>query len=130
MPLSLHPFHRKKQSVSLRALKHVHAELNFRLTHLRKFLTSIETKQVLPLPWIDVDEGGGPREIARKIRSAWIIPPGPVENLTALAERAGIIVVWCEFGARRRKNDGAGFAAMRLLEPLSTGRPLKSVVGP
>ena len=99
MPLSVHPFHRKKQSVSLRALKHVHAELNFRLTHLRKFLTSIETKQVLPLPWIDVDEGGGPREIARKIRSAWMIPPGPVENLTALAERAGIIVVWCEFGA-------------------------------
>lgn len=98
MPLSVHPFHRKKQSVGEKALKRVHAELNFRLMHLRKFLTAIDTKQMLPLPWIDVDEGGGPREIARKIRLAWMIPPGPIENLTALAERAGIIVIWCDFG--------------------------------
>jgi Zn-dependent peptidase ImmA (M78 family)/transcriptional regulator with XRE-family HTH domain len=99
MPLSVHPFHRKKQSVGTRVLSRVHAELNFRLIHMRKFLSAIETKQVLPLPWIDVDDGGGPREIARKIRTAWMVPPGPIENLTALAERAGIIVVWCDFGA-------------------------------
>jgi Zn-dependent peptidase ImmA (M78 family) len=54
---------------------------------------------VLPLPWIDVDEGGGPREIARKIRTAWMIPPGPVLNLTELVERAGILVIWCDFDA-------------------------------
>jgi Zn-dependent peptidase ImmA (M78 family) len=51
------------------------------------------------LPFIDVDEGGGPREIARKMRTAWMIPPGPIDDLTLLAERAGIVVVWCEFGA-------------------------------
>jgi Zn-dependent peptidase ImmA (M78 family) len=28
-----------------------------------------------------------------------MVPPGPIENLTTLAERAGIIVVWCDFGA-------------------------------
>lgn len=99
MPLSVHPFHRKKQSVGDRVLKKVHAELNFRLMHIRKFLESVETERALPLPWIDVDDGGGPREIARKIRSAWMIPPGPVHNLTELAERAGILVVWCDFGA-------------------------------
>jgi Zn-dependent peptidase ImmA (M78 family)/transcriptional regulator with XRE-family HTH domain len=99
MPLSVHPFHRKKQGVGERVLKRVHAELNFRLIHLRKLLESVETDRPLPLPWIDVDEGGGPREIARKMRVAWMIPPGPVHNLTELAERAGIIVVWCEFGA-------------------------------
>jgi Zn-dependent peptidase ImmA (M78 family)/transcriptional regulator with XRE-family HTH domain len=98
MPLSVHPFHRKKQSVGDRVLKRVYAELNFRLIHLRRFLVSVETKQVLPRPWIDVDEGGGPRQIARKIRAAWMVPPGPIENLTALAERAGIMVVWCELG--------------------------------
>jgi Zn-dependent peptidase ImmA (M78 family)/transcriptional regulator with XRE-family HTH domain len=99
MPLSVHPFHRKKQSIPDRTLKRVHAELSFRLIHLRKLLTAVDTKQILPLPWIDVDDGGGPREIARKIRVAWMVPPGPIENLTALAERAGIIVVWCDFGA-------------------------------
>lgn len=99
MPLSVHPFHRKKQSVGERVLKRVHAELNFRLIHLRRLLEAIDTKQVLPLPFIDVDEGGGPREIARKIRTAWMLPPGPVGDLTLLAERAGIVVVACEFGA-------------------------------
>jgi Zn-dependent peptidase ImmA (M78 family)/transcriptional regulator with XRE-family HTH domain len=98
MPLSVHPFHRKKQGVGERVLKRVHAELNFRLIHLRRFLEAIDTKQVLPLPFIDVDEGGGPREIARKIRAAWMVPPGPIQDLTLLAERAGIVVVWCEFG--------------------------------
>ena len=99
MPLSVHPFHRKKQSVGERVLKRVHAELNFRLIHLRRFLEAIDTKQVLPLPLMDVYEGGGPREIARKVRAAWMIPPGPVDDLTLLAERAGIVVVACEFGA-------------------------------
>jgi len=99
LPLSVHPFHRKKQAVGERVLKRVHAELNFRLIHLRRFLEAIDTKQVLPLPMIDVDEGGGPREVARKIRLAWMIPPGPVDDLTLYAERAGIIVVPCEFGA-------------------------------
>jgi Zn-dependent peptidase ImmA (M78 family) len=28
-----------------------------------------------------------------------MIPPGPIQNLPELAERAGIIVIWCEFGA-------------------------------
>ena len=79
--------------------KRIHAELNFRLMHLSKLLQSVETTQVLPLPWIDVDEGGGPREIARKMRAAWMLPPGPVGNLTEIAERAGIIVIWCDFGA-------------------------------
>jgi Zn-dependent peptidase ImmA (M78 family)/transcriptional regulator with XRE-family HTH domain len=99
MPLSVHPFHRKKQSVGDRTIKRVHAELNFRLMHLRRMLESVDTKRVLPLPWLDVDEGGGPREIARKIRAAWMIPPGPIQDLTSLVEQAGIIVVWCEFGA-------------------------------
>ena len=99
LPLSIHAFHRKKQSVGDRALKRVHAELNFRLMHIRRFLELVETQSVLPLPWIDVDEGGGPREIARKVRAAWMISPGPVHNLTEIAERAGILVVWCDFGA-------------------------------
>lgn len=99
LPLSVHPMHRKKESVGERALKRVHAELNLRLIHIRKMLSAVETKTELPLAWIDVDEGGGPREIARKIRSAWMLPPGPLENLTECIERAGIYVIWCKFDA-------------------------------
>lgn len=99
LPLSVHPMHRKKQSVSDRTLKRVHAELNFRLMHVRKLLSAVETETVLPLPWIDVDEGGGPREIAKTLRTAWMIPQGPVHSLTEYIERAGILVVWCDFNA-------------------------------
>src|ERR1700722_17300369 len=98
LPLSVHPMHRKKESVGERALKKVHAELNLRLMHVRKLLAAVETHAVLPLPWIDIDDGGGPREIARTMRTAWMIPPGPVGNLTDYIEKAGALVLWCDFG--------------------------------
>lgn len=99
LPLSVHPMHRKKESVGERALKRVHAELNLRLIHVRKLLDAVETHAVLPLPWIDIDDGGGPREIARTIRTAWMVPPGPLKSLTEYVEKAGALVIWCDFGA-------------------------------
>lgn len=99
LPLSVHPMNRKKASVSEGALKQVHAELNIRLIHLRRYIQSVDLEPTLPRPQIDVDEGGGPQEIARTIRKAWSIPDGPIENLTDLCERAGIVVVWCDFDA-------------------------------
>lgn len=98
LPLSVHPMHRKRESVGERALKRVHAELNLRLMHIRKLLAAVETRAALPLPWIDVDDGGGPREIARTMRTAWMISAGPVQNLTEYIERAGVLVIWCDFG--------------------------------
>ena len=98
LPISVHPMHRKKESVGERALKKVHAELNIRLMHIRKLLDAVETSAILPLPWIDIDEGGGAREVALKIRTAWMIPSGPVQNLTEYVEKAGVLVVWCDFG--------------------------------
>ena len=95
LPLSIHSFNRKKRRVSERALKQMHAELNIRLMHLRRFLRAADIDPELPLPFIDVDEGGGPQEIARTIRRAWSIPDGPIANLTEYCERAGILVVKC-----------------------------------
>lgn len=96
LPLSVHPFNRKKTTVRERALKRIHAELNIRLIHLRRFMRAVDLSPELPLPSIDVDEGGGPKEIARAIRRAWSIPDGPIPNLVDCCERAGILVVWCE----------------------------------
>lgn len=96
LPLSVHPMNRKKASVGVGALKQVHAELNIRLIHLRRFLRAAEMHPELPLPEIDVYEGGGPQEIARTLRRAWSIPEGPIDNLTNYCERAGILVIWCD----------------------------------
>ncbi|HEX8534646.1 MAG TPA: ImmA/IrrE family metallo-endopeptidase [Allosphingosinicella sp.] len=96
LPLSVHPMNRKKSAVSERALKQIHAELNIRLIHLRRYLRAADLHPELPLLRIDVDEGGGPQEIARGIRRAWGIPDGPVTNLTDHCERAGILIIWCD----------------------------------
>jgi Zn-dependent peptidase ImmA (M78 family) len=96
LPLSVHPMHRRKASVGERVLKQLHAELNIRLIHLRRFLRAADINPELPLPEVDVDEGGGPQEIARIVRRAWSIPDGPLTNLTDYCERAGILVVWCD----------------------------------
>jgi Zn-dependent peptidase ImmA (M78 family)/transcriptional regulator with XRE-family HTH domain len=99
LPLSVHPMNRKKANVAESALRQVHAELNIRLIHLRRYLRSVEIEPELPLPQIEMDEGGGPQEIARKVRRAWSIPDGPIDNLIDYCERAGILVIECDFDA-------------------------------
>lgn len=96
LPLSVHPMNRKKSAVGDRILKQIHAELNIRLIHLRRYLRAADLHPELPLPRVDVDEGGGPQEIARTLRKAWSISDGPVGNLTDYCERAGILVIWCD----------------------------------
>lgn len=96
LPLSVHPMNRKRASVGEKTLRQIHAELNIRLIHLRRYMRAATLDPELPLPQVDPDEGGGPLEIARALRRAWSIPDGPVENLTDYCERAGILVVWCD----------------------------------
>src|SRR5690242_8504646 len=90
---------RKRASLGERALRQIHAEVNIRLIHVRRYLSAIDLTTDLPLPWIDVDEGGGPVGVARSIRKAWMIPDGPIGNLTEYCERAGIVVVWFDVDA-------------------------------
>lgn len=99
LPLSVHPMNRKKASVNEGALKQVHAELNIRLMHLRRYLRSVDIAPELARPCLDPDDCGGPREVAKMLRRAWLLPDGPIRNLTDLCERAGIVVAWCEFDA-------------------------------
>lgn len=98
LPLSVHDVAwRKKASVGATELKRLHAELNLRVMHLRRLLTSIDLTPDLPLPRLDADEVGGADKVAQIIRRSWMIPDGPIKNLVTLCERAGILVVVCNF---------------------------------
>jgi hypothetical protein len=55
----VHSFNRKTASVSEKSLKQIHAELNIRLMHLRRYLRAVDLEPDLPRPFIDVNEGGG-----------------------------------------------------------------------
>ena len=99
LPLSVHAFDRKKKQVRDRIVRQIHAELNIRLIHLRKFLRAAEIHPELPLPHLDVDEDGGPQKIAKTIRQMWSIPEGPISSLTEYCEQAGLLVIWCDLSS-------------------------------
>lgn len=93
LPLSAHPMWRKRKSVPQRVLDQVLAEFNVRILHLRRLLRPLEFAPKLPVPRYEVDDYQGDVEaIAADVRRAWHIPRGPIQNLTAVAESAGIFV--------------------------------------
>ncbi len=95
LPVSVHPMYRKKADVKQTDLDGIQSELNIRLLHLKRLLRSTEFKGELQLPKIDFDEFGDAEEIARLTRRMWLIPSGPLHNLTEYIERAGCIVIYC-----------------------------------
>lgn len=99
LPISLHgnAMYRRKASTGNRVLEKLEADLNIRLMHIRRLLAATDLEAQLPLPALDVDEYDGNVElIAEMVRRTWLIPNGPLHDLTSYIERAGIIVVECD----------------------------------
>jgi len=91
-------YHRKRQSLSSSKLGMIHAETNIRRIHLARLLRSIEISEN-KFRYLDSDEyDGNVEQIARIVRGMWLIPKGPVKNLTKSIEDAGGIVIRCDFG--------------------------------
>jgi len=98
LPLSVHPMFRKKASVGVKALEQLEAELNIRLFHYQKLLRAAEVEPDLPLPRLDVDDyDDDVLKIAELVRRTWGVPHGPIRNLVDYIERAGCVVVHCDF---------------------------------
>ena len=94
-------YHRKQQSVSAKKLHEVHALAEVRRLEISSMLESLDVS--LPVPhFYDVEEyGDEPEKIARSVRAAMNIPPGPIFNLTEVIERSGYVVVVHDFGSRQ-----------------------------
>lgn len=100
LPISIHPMYRKRASVGQRSLERLEAEINIRLLHIRRLLKSTVYEPELPLPEMDIDEfGGDPEQIAELVRRTWLVPMGPLKDLVGWIERAGCVVVPCDFAA-------------------------------
>ena len=100
LPMSVHPMYRKKASVGQRAIERLEAELNIRILHLRRLFKAAEFEPELPLPKMDIDEySGDPEHIAELVRRTWLVPTGPIKDLVGWVERAGCVVVHCDFTA-------------------------------
>lgn len=108
-PISMHDgMFRKNASVGTKAIERLVAELNVRITHARTLFKSSEIEPELPLPSYDAEDYHNDfEEIAQNVRRAWLMPRGPVKNLTEYMERAGILIVKCDMSGA--KIDGVSY---------------------
>jgi Zn-dependent peptidase ImmA (M78 family)/transcriptional regulator with XRE-family HTH domain len=98
-PVSVHPMWRKKADVTVRDIDKIIAEINIRVLQLRRLLGAVEYTPQSDIPRLDLDDYDGDIEsIAGLVRAHWLLPRGPVENLTGAVERAGAVVVYSSMG--------------------------------
>jgi Zn-dependent peptidase ImmA (M78 family)/DNA-binding XRE family transcriptional regulator len=92
-------YHRKRQSVPKRELNRAHAWLSVLHQHIEVLWANVEGQGLASLPRLDVDDHeGDAEEIARMVRATWLLPKGPIDNLTSILERAGIVVFELDLG--------------------------------
>ena len=96
-PVSVHPMARAKADITARDLDMVTAELNIRVMQLRRFLEGVDFAPTHELPSFEIGKYGSPAKVAALLRAYWAMPPGPVRNLTAVMERAGVVVSLSDF---------------------------------
>lgn len=94
-------YHRKRAKLAARDQDAVHGLAEVFRLGLKSLLSSVELDPSLPpLPVIDPDENGRDIEnIALMLRQRWQLPKGPIDDLTKLTERAGIIIITFDFGS-------------------------------
>lgn len=90
--------HRKLQSVGVEKLRQVHASMNITRMATADLLNGVEINPTYSFPRLEVDDFGGPEEIARLVRQTWQLPMGPIKSMVEIVEGAGGIVVPCNFG--------------------------------
>jgi Zn-dependent peptidase ImmA (M78 family)/transcriptional regulator with XRE-family HTH domain len=94
-------YHRKRQSTTQGMLTKLLALVNKRRIQVKRLLCATEVPDNL-FPRMDIDDfAGGAGEVARALRAAWKLAPGPIQNLTKAVEDAGGIVIRCDFGSNK-----------------------------
>lgn len=104
-PYGFPPFHyRKRKRLSAKALNRIVAEMNIRRMHIAKLARSFDLKTNRFIPEIDMDEFRTParrrpdiEDVARSVRELWMLPRGPIANMTELIEENGGIIIPCDF---------------------------------
>jgi Zn-dependent peptidase ImmA (M78 family)/transcriptional regulator with XRE-family HTH domain len=98
--LGLPQYHyRKRAKLGARILQKIEADTNIRRIHVQKLSRSFELGHRVNTPIIDLDLAElTPQQAAQQLRGYWTIPRGPIDNLTAIVERAGIVIIPVNFG--------------------------------
>jgi Zn-dependent peptidase ImmA (M78 family)/transcriptional regulator with XRE-family HTH domain len=91
-------YKKRKSLVRASDEKVIRAKVNIIRRGVARLLQSVETPP-WRLPGIDLAHvSGTPASIAKDLRAQWGLPRGPIDNVTTLLERAGVVVVPFDFG--------------------------------
>ncbi len=84
-------YHKKRLTLPAKPLKKANAIANICRNEATRLLRTVEFEDSAPFPNFPIHERA-PEEIAQAVRALWRIPAGPLPNLIALIEAAGIPV--------------------------------------
>jgi Zn-dependent peptidase ImmA (M78 family)/transcriptional regulator with XRE-family HTH domain len=93
-------YHRKSQSAHMKELRKVYAIINIITIHITKLLKSVDIGEII-IPSMDTGNYDSIKDIAKITRMTLKLPQGPVQNVVSTIERAGGIVVYCDFGTNK-----------------------------
>ncbi len=93
-------YYRKRASISSSDRKRITGIVNLLRLSIKRLLTSVELEPSRKLPRFSLDSFSSAEHVARALRSAWNLADGPINNLTALVESAGVVIVPCDFGTQ------------------------------
>ncbi len=91
-------FHRRRRTLPAKPLTKAHATSNIIRLELSRLLRGVEMVDVAAFPVAPEGEDLTPAEAAALARAVWRLPPGPLPDLTALVEAAGVPVVQMSLG--------------------------------
>lgn len=94
-------YHRNRASTKASTLRQLHAKINLLRLYLQRLCTTTAVERnefrLVPLRIGGVDS---PEDAARALRQSLGLPKGPIESVTAVAERVGALVVPMSLGVR------------------------------
>lgn len=94
-------YHRRRQSLTVSALRQLFAEINIIRIQVNRLLLGADIETENKFYRMDIEEYHSPENVAQILRRYWGIPSGPIENLVLAVESAGGIVIPCNFGTSR-----------------------------
>jgi Zn-dependent peptidase ImmA (M78 family)/DNA-binding XRE family transcriptional regulator len=105
-----HFHYRKRARLGAKTLNKIHAFINIKRQRIARLLRSYSHPRERTIPQLDLESKGlTPTDAARIVREYWLVPRGPMDNLTNWIEAAGGIVVSCNFDTMLL--DGISFRA-------------------
>ena len=94
-------YYRKRQKITAADRRRISGLVNILRINIKRLLSVVDLEPNRELPQFDIEEFDGRADRAAMVlRAHWNLPDGPIRNLMALIESAGVIVIPCNFGTK------------------------------